>query len=61
MSELLCPERLALALGCEVPRTMLEHRARRASGRHLLVRDPATLLPMFWPLIPPLQSIETSS
>ncbi len=52
MIELRCPADLALKLGAMEPDTLREHRQLRASGHFMLVRDPVTLLPMFWQIVP---------
>lgn len=51
MVELRCPAELALKLGALNPRDLEQHRQFRASGHYMLVRDPVTLLPMFWEII----------
>lgn len=50
-TELRCSRELGLRLGAIEPNTIENHKRLRASGLCLLLRDPVTLLPMFWPLI----------
>jgi hypothetical protein len=46
--ELFCSRDLALRLGAVAPETTAHHKALKNAG-HLLVRDPETSGPMFWP------------
>ena len=43
---------LALRLGAIEPMSVEEHRGWRARGDCLMVRDPRTLVAMFWPIVP---------
>lgn len=49
--ELLCRRSLALLLGALEPDTPAEVREMKRAG-HLLLRDPDTGDPLFWPLVP---------
>jgi hypothetical protein len=51
MIELRCSRDLALRLGCIEPNDAQHHRDLRKAGSCMLVRDPTTLAPMFWPLV----------
>lgn len=51
MMELRCSHDLALWLGAIEPQNIGHHRALRAGAASLMVRDPVTLLVMFWPLV----------
>jgi hypothetical protein len=46
--ELHCSRDLALRLGAVGPETMAQRKELKNAG-HLLVRDPETSWPMFWP------------
>lgn len=46
--ELRCSGYLAMWLGAVMPASPAEHREMRDAG-HLLVRDPRTGWPLFWP------------
>lgn len=48
MMELRCSRDLAFWLGAIGPETMVQHKELKNAG-HMLVRDPATSRPMFWP------------
>lgn len=50
--ELRCSRELAILLGAFEPTSVEHHRTCRASGRFLMIRDPVTLVPLFWPLVP---------
>lgn len=49
-TELRCSRDLALRLGAIGPETIAHHKELRAAG-HMLVRDPATGWPSFWPWV----------
>ncbi len=49
--ELHCPRELAIWLGAFEPGNLGNYRDCRARG-DLLLRDPLSLRPMFWPLLP---------
>jgi hypothetical protein len=59
--ELRVSRELALKIGCIEPSDRKHHRELRAGRLCMLVRDPETLAPLFWPIIPLDQSIYTSS
>lgn len=61
MIELRMSRETALWLGCIEPIDIEDHRAMRASGQFLLVRDRLTQLPMFWWIVPLDQAIYRSS
>lgn len=48
--ELHCTGDLAMRLGAMLPKSTAEYRALRDSG-NLLVRDPRTGWPLFWPWV----------
>lgn len=43
---------LALRLGCIEPTDMQHHREMKKGAAFLLVRDPQTMAPLFWPVVP---------
>lgn len=49
MIELRCSHDLAVLLGAIRPGNMAQHRQLRDAG-HMLVRDPETSCPLFWPM-----------
>ena len=52
MIEVYISRELALQLGCIEASDVQNHRELRKGAACLLVRDPLTLAPMFWPIIP---------
>ena len=60
MIELYCSRELALQLGCIEAEDAQNHRELRKGAACLLVRDPLTLAPMFWPIIPATAVIRSS-
>lgn len=51
MIEVRCDADLARWLGAVDAEGMQDHRAKRASGQYLLLRDVVTGLPLFWPIV----------
>lgn len=60
MTELRCGRDLALRLGALSPVNAEHHRQLRADG-HLLIRDPVSGFPAFWPWQLPLAELSASS
>lgn len=52
--ELRCSLDLAIKLGAISPIDVAQHKALKLDGQHILVRDPETGWPMFWPMAPGL-------
>lgn len=61
MIELRCSHDLALWLGAIEPHDVLHHRALKANGVSLMLRDPLTLQVMFWPLVSGTEVTRASS
>lgn len=60
MMELRCTRDLALRLGAVEPASVDQHKGMKNAG-HLLIRDPATSFPLFWPLVAGVGLIARSS
>lgn len=61
MIELRCQHDLARWLGAIEPQDVQQHRALKAGAASLMVRDPITLLVMFWPLVSGAEITRASS